>query len=298
MIDPRLDYREHSIPPTYVREDKAHTAAITAKLPAAAAAKLRAFEDAALAAEGALQAAQERRNELARPVMELRRAVAESDAPNPVTVQHLAELEPEFEHREEVLLRFRAASIAANAVLGNITRALADLPRTACFVEASAPEAKKGQTLTSVRETVANVTRDIHALNTSAPTTEEQEAALKAAIAKRGEIGRPRMDRSGRLRTEAAANAQAAALAVACWLDPEGVFARMVEDGALREGGTVSASEKAAALATLRASLFEAELLEEALIQRDGGARRNDADPFAVLGVRVEVGAKARLRAA
>lgn len=298
MADPRLDYREHSIPPIYVREDKAHTAATTAKLPAAAAAKLRAFEDAALAAEGALQAAQERRNELARPVMELRRAVAEAETPHAGNVQHLAELEPEFEHREEVLLRFRAASIAANAVLGNITRALADLPRTACITEASAPELKKAATLTSVRETVASVKRDIHALETSAPTIEEQEAALRAAIAKRGEAGRPRMDRTGRLKTDAAATAQAAALAVACWLDPEGVFETMVQDGALREGGTMSVDEKAATLATLRTSLFEAELLEEALVVREGGTRRNDADPFAILGVLVEAGAKARSRAA
>ena len=54
------------------------------------------------------------------------------------------------------------------------------------------------------------------------------------------------------------------------------------------------AAEKATQLADLRARLFEAEGLEETLLLRDGGTRRADADPFAVLGVRVEVSAKAR----
>lgn len=292
MIDPRLNHSEQGFPPRYVAEARDALAATVAKLPQIAAAKLREFEDAALAAEGALRAAQERRNELARPVTALRQAVAESDAPNAATVQHLAELEPEFEHREEVLLRFRAASVAANVVLGTITRALSELPRTACFVAVEAPEPKKAATLTAARETVAGLKRDIHTLENSGATREEQEAALRAAIAKRGEAGRPRMDRTGRLKIEATATAQAAALAVACWLDPEGVFERMVAEGALREGGTLTAAEKAAQLADLRARLFEAEALEETLLLRDGGTRRADADPFAVLGVRVEVGVK------
>ena len=57
----------------------------------------------------------------------------------------------------------------------------------------------------------------------------------------------------------------------------------------------MSAAEKATQLADLRAGLFAAEVLEEALIQRDGGTRRADADPLAILGIRVEAGRAARV---
>ncbi|MFS8041407.1 MULTISPECIES: hypothetical protein [Xanthobacter] len=40
--------------------------------------------------------------------------------------------------------------------------------------------------------------------------------------------------------------------------------------------------------------MFEAELTEEALLQRDGGTRRAEADPLVILGVKVEAGTKAR----
>lgn len=294
MIDPRLNHSEQGFPPRYATEARDALAATIAKLPLSAAARFRQFEGAAFAAEAAAGAAKARRDEKARPVATLREAMARSDAPHPSNLAYLAELEPELEHVEELLRRFQAERIAASVAFGGIRRALEALPSNTRLVEVPAPELKKGMTLTAAREAVASLKRDIHALETSAPTIEEQEAVLRAAIAKRGEIGRPRMDRSGRLRTEAAANAQASALAVACWLDPEGVFEQMVADGALREGGSMSAAEKAAALATLRTSLFEAEVLEEALVQRDGGTRRPDADAFAILGVRVEAGRAAR----
>ncbi|GLI21183.1 DNA repair exonuclease SbcCD ATPase subunit [Xanthobacter flavus] len=293
MNDPRLNHHVQEFTPAYVREASASIASAVAKLPPSAAARFRQFEGAAFAAEAAAGAAKARREEKARPVATLREAMARSDAPHPANLELLAQLEPELEHVEELLRRFKADSIAANAIYGGIQRALEALPSNARLVEVPAPELKKA-TLTAARETVAALKRDIHALETSAPTTEEQAATLRAAIAKRGEIGRPRLDRSGRLRTEAAANAQAAALAVMCWAFPEAVFERMVAEGALREGGTMSAAEKTAAVAALRTSLFEAEILEEALVQRDGGTRRNDADPFAILGIRVEVGTKAR----
>lgn len=291
--DPRLNHIEQGFPPRYVAEARDALAATVAKLPPAAAAKLRQFEDAALAGEGAVAAARAKRDEVARPVAKLRTTVAQSTAAHPGNLERLAQLEAELEHREEVLRRFQAERIAANAIYGGVQRALEALPSNARLVEVPAPELKKA-TLTAARETVAALKRDIHALETSAPTTEEQAATLRAAIAKRGEIGRPRMDRSGRLRTEAAANAQAAALAVMCWAFPEAVFERMVEDGALCDGGTLAATEKATQIANLRAGLFAAEVLEEAVLLRDGGTRRADADPLAILGVRVEVGAKAR----
>lgn len=294
MNDPRLNHRVQEFTPAYVREASASIASAVAKLPPSAAARFRQFEGAAFAAEAAAGAAKARREEKARPVATLREAMARSDAPHPANLELLAQLEPELEHVEELLRRFKADSIAANAIYGGIQRALEGLPPNARFAAAEPPAPKKGDTLTSVRETIAGLKRDIAALEHSAPTIEEQEATLRAAIAKRGEIGRPRLDRSGRLRTEAAANAQAAALAVACWLDPEGVFEQMVADGALREGGSMSAAEKATQLADLRAGLFAAEVLEEALIQRDGGTRRADADAFAILGVRVEAGRAAR----
>lgn len=293
MIDPRLNHSEQGFPPRYIAEARDALAATIAKLPSTAAAKLREFEDAALAAEGAVAAARAKRDEKLRPVTMLRQSVAQSTTPHPANLERLAQLEPELEHREEVLRRFQAERVAVGVLFGGIQRALEALPPSARLVAVELPEPKKA-TLTSIRETIVSLKGDIRALETSTATREEQEAVLRAAIAKRGEIGRPRMDRSGRLRTEAAANAQAAALAVACWLDPEGVFERMVAEGALREGGTMSAAEKAAALTTLRASLFEAEVLEEVLIQRDGGTRRADADPLAVLGVRVEAGRAAR----
>lgn len=293
MIDPRLNHSEQGFPPRYVAEARDALAATVAKLPPLAAARFRQLEDAALAAEGAVAAARAKREEVVRPVTELRMSVAQSTTPHPADLERLGQVETELEHREEVLRRFQAERVATNAAFGGIRRALEALPSNARFVEVPAPEPKKA-TLVGVRETVAGLKRDIHALENSAPTIEEQEAVLRAAIAKRGEIGRPRLDRSGRLRTEAAANAQAAALAVACWLNPEDVFARMVEDGALREGGAMSAAEKAAALTTLHTSLFEAEVLEEALVQRDGGTRRPDADAFAILGIRVEAGRAAR----
>jgi len=294
MNDPRLNHSEQGFPPRYVAEARDALAATVAKLPPAAAAKLREFEDAALAGEGAVGAARAKRDEVVRPVTELRTTVAQSTAPHPGNLERLAQLEAELEHREEVLRRFQTERIAANVAFGGIHRALEALPSNARLVAVPAPEPKKGQTLTSVRETIVGLKGDIHTLETSAPTIEEQEAALRAAIAKRGEGGRPRMDRTGRLKTDATATAQAAALAVACWLDPEGVFERMVAEGALREGGSLSAAEKAGALTTLRASLFEAELAEEVLLQRDGGIRRADADPFAILGIRVEAGRAAR----
>ena len=295
MNDPRLNHSEQGFPPRYATEARDALAATIAKLPQSAAAKLREFEDAALSSEGAVRVAQERRNEKLRPITMLRQAVAQSTTPHPANLERLSQLEPELEHVEEMLRRFQAERAAANMLFGGIQRALEGLPPNARFAVAEPPAPKKGDTLTSVRETIAGLKRDIHALETSAPTIEEQEAVLRAAIAKRGEIGRPRMDRSGRLRTEAAANAQAAALAVACWLDPEGVFEQMVADGALREGGSMSAAEKATQLADLRAGLFAAEVLEEALIQRDGGTRRADADPLAILGIRVEAGRAARV---
>jgi len=294
MIDPRLNHSEQGFPPRYATEARDALAATIAKLPQSAAAKLREFEDAALSSEGAVRVAQERRNEKLRPITMLRQAVAQSTTPHPANLERLSQLEPELEHVEEMLRRFQAERAAANMLFGGIQRALEALPSNARLVQVPAPEPKKGMTLTAAREAVTSLTRDIHALETSAPTTEEQAATLRAAIAKRGEAGRPRMDRTGRLKTDAAATAQAAALAVMCWAFPEAVFERMVEDGALREGGSLSAAEKAAALATLRASLFETELLEEALIQRDGGTRRPDADAFAILGVRVEAGRAAR----
>lgn len=292
--DPRLNHSEQGFPPRYATEARAALAATIAKLPPAAAASLRQIEDAALAGEGAVAAARAKRDEVARPVAELRTTVAQSTAPHPGNLERLAQLEAELEHREEVLRRFQAERIAANVAFGGIHRALEALPSNARLVAVPAPEPKKGMTLTAARETVASLKRDIHALENSAPTIEEQEAALRAAIAARAEAGRPRMDRAGRLKIAPTANAQSAALAVACWLDPEAVFETMKQDGALREGGAMSAAEKAAALATLRTSLFEAEMLEEALIQRDGGTRRTDADPFAILGIRVEAGRAAR----
>lgn len=294
MNDPRLNHHVQEFTPAYVREASASIASAVAKLPPSAAARFRQFEGAAFAAEAAAGAAKARRDEKARPVATLREAMARSDAPHPANLELLAQLEPELEHVEELLRRFKADSIAANAIYGGIQRALEALPPSARLVAVEPPELKKA-TLVGVRETVAGLKRDIHALENSAPTIEEQEAVLRAAIAKRGEIGRPRLDRSGRLRTDAAANAQAAALAVACWLDPEGVFEQMVADGALREGGSMSAAEKATQLADLRAGLFAAEVLEEALIQRDGGTRRADADPLAILGIRVEAGRAARV---
>lgn len=294
MNDPRLYHSEQGFPPRYVAEARDALAATVAKLPPLAAARFRQLEDAALAGEGAVAAARAKREEVVRPVTELRMSVAQSTTPHPANLERLAQLEAQLEHREEVLRRFQAERIAANVQHSGIRRALEALPSNTRLVEVPAPELKKSQTLASARETVAALKRDIHALETSAPTTEEQAATLRAAIAKRGEIGRPRIDRSGRLRTEAAANAQAAALAVMCWAFPEAVFERMVAEGALREGGTMSAAEKTAAVAALRTSLFEAEILEEALVQRDGGTRRNDADPFAILGIRVEADTKAR----
>ncbi|MFG1377888.1 hypothetical protein [Xanthobacter autotrophicus] len=294
MNDPRLTHRVQEFTPLYVREARDALAATVARLPPAAAAKFRAFEDAAFAAEAAADAARAKRDEKARPVTTLREAMARSDTPHPANLKLLAQLEPELEHREEVLRRFQAERISTGMAFSAIQRALEELPPNARIVEVPAPEPKKGQTLTTVRETVAGLKRDIAALQNTAPTREEQEAALRAAIAARGEAGRPRMDRTGRLRIEAVSNAMSAALAVACWLHPEAVFERMVAEGALREGGTIPAAEKTAHLATLRAQLFEAEVLEEALLQRDGGTRRADADPFAVLGVRVEASAKRR----
>ncbi|MFG1277471.1 hypothetical protein [Xanthobacter autotrophicus] len=294
MNDPRLNHHVQEFTPLYVREAATAIAATVAKLPPAAAAKFRAFEDAAFAATAAADAARAKRDEKARPVTTLREAVARSADPHPANLKLLAQFEPELEHREEVLRRFQAERISTGMAFSAIQRVLEELPPNARFVEVTPPAPKKGETLAAARETIAGLKGNIAALEHSAPTVEEQEATLRAAIAKRGEAGRPRMDRTGRLKTDAAATAQAAALAVACWLHPEAVFERMVAGGALRDGGTMSAAEKAAALATLRASLFEAEVLEEALIQRDGGTRRNDADPFAILGIRVEVGTRAR----
>ncbi|UDQ87414.1 hypothetical protein LJE71_13960 [Xanthobacter autotrophicus] len=294
MIDPRLNHSEQGFPPRYVAEARDALAAAVAKLPSTAAARLRQIEDAALAGEGAVAAARAKRDEVARPVAELRTTVAQSTAPHPGNLERLAQLEAELEHREEVLRRFQAERIAANVAFGGIHRALEALPSNARLVAVPAPEPKKGQTLTSVRETIVGLKGDIHTLETSAPTIEEQEAALRAAIAARAEAGRPRLDRAGRLKIAPTANAQSAALAVACWAFPEAVFERMVAEGALRESGAMPAAEKATQLADLRARLFEAEVLEETLLLRDGGTRRNDADPFAVLGVRVEVGVKAR----
>jgi len=294
MIDPRLNHSEQGFPPRYVAEARDALAATVAKLPPLAAARFRQLEDAALAAEGAVAAARAKREEVVRPVTELRMSVAQSTTPHPANLERLGQVETELEHREEVLRRFQAERVATNAAFGGIRRALEALPSNTRLVEVPAPELKKGMTLTAAREAVASLKRDIDALETSAPTTEEQEAVLRAAIAARAEAGRPRMDRAGRLKIAPTANAQAAALAVACWLDPEGVFEQMVADGALRDGGTLTAAEKTAASATLRASLFAAEVLEEALIQRDGGTRRADADPLAILGIRVEAGRAAR----
>ncbi|MBB6307295.1 hypothetical protein [Xanthobacter tagetidis] len=292
--DPRLNHRVQEFAPAYVREAAAAIAATVAKLPQSAAAKFRQFEEAAFAAEAAAGAARAKRDEKLRPISALRQAVAQSTTPHPANIALLEELTPELEHAEELFSRFNAERISTGAAFSAIQRALEALPPNARFVAVESSAPKKADTLIAVRETIAGLKRDIHALESSAPTTEEQEATLRAAIAKRGEAGRPRMDRTGRLKTDATATAQAAALAVACWLNPEGVFARMVEDGALREGGSLSAAEKAAALTTLRASLFEVELLEEALLQRDGGTRRADADPLAILGIRVEAGRAAR----
>lgn len=294
MTDPRLNHRVQEFTPRYVGEARDALAATVAKLPPAAAAKFRQFEDAAFAAEAAAGAARAKRDEKARPVTTLREAMARSDSPHPANLKLLAELEPAREHAEELFRRFDTERIATGVAFGGIQRVLEDLPPNARLVEVTPPAPKKGDTLTSVREAIAGLKRDIAALQNSAPTREEQEAALRAAIAKRGEAGRPSMDRTGRLRIEAVSNAMSAALAVACWLDPEGVLKRMAAEGALREGGTVPAAEKAAHLTPLRASLFEAEVLEEALLQRDGGTRRNDADPFAILGVKVEASAKRR----
>lgn len=284
---PSTEHHETVAWPGYTREKPT-----VAKVPLAAAARLREFEDAALAAEGAVRMAQERRNEKLRAVTTLRQAVAQSATPHPVNLAHLAELEPELEHLDEVLRRFQAERAAANVVFGGIQRALEALPSNACLVEVPAPEPKKGTTLTNVRETVASLKRDIAALETSAPTREEQTDALRAAIAEKAKTGQPRFKRDGGLKVSATTNPSNAALGLLCWLDPEGVLARMVESGALRDGGTLTAAEKAAQLADLRARLFEVEVLEETLLLRDGGTRRADADPFAVLGVRVEVGVK------
>ncbi|MFG1371720.1 hypothetical protein V5F32_06075 [Xanthobacter oligotrophicus] len=289
--DLRIHHSEQGFSPRYVREAAAAIAAAVAKLPQTAAAKFRQFEDAAFAAEAAAGAARAKRDEKLRPVAALRQAVAQSTTPHAANIELLA---PELEHAEEVFRRFDAERIATGAAFSGIQRALEALPPNARFVAVESSAPKKADTLTGIRETVAGLKRDIAALESSAPTIEEQEATLRAAIAQRGEAGRPRMDRTGRLKITDGSNAMAAALAVACWLDPEAVLRRMVEDGALREGGTVPAGEKTAHLATLRAQLFEAEVLEEALIQRDGGSRRNDADPFAILGIRVEAGAKRR----
>lgn len=286
---PSTEHHETVAWPGYTREKPA-----AAKLPPAAAARLREFEDAALAAEGAVRMAQERRNEKLRAVTALRQAVAKSTTPHPVNLAHLAELEPELEHLDEVLRRFQAERAAANMLFGGIQRALEALPPSARLVAVETTEPKKGQTLTSVRETLASLKRDIHALETSAPTTEEQTDALRAAIAEKAKAGQPRFKRDGGLKVSATTNPSNAALALACWLNPEGVLARMVEDGALHAGGSMPAAEKATQLADLRARLFEAELAEEVVIQRDGGIRRADADPLAILGVRVEVSAKAR----
>lgn len=294
MNDPRLNHHVQEFTPAYVHEARDALAATVTRLPPAAAAKYRTFEDAAFAAEAAAGAAKAKRDEKLKPVEMLRKGMAQSETPHPANRKLLAELEPELEHAEELFRRFDAERIATGMAFSGIERALEALPPNARLVEVTPPAPKKGDTLAGVRETVAGLKRDIHALETSAPTTEEQEAALRAAIAKRGEAGRPSMDRNGRLRTEASTNASAAALAVACWLHPEAVFEKMVGEGALREGGTVPAAEKTAALATLRTSLFEAELLEEALLLRDGGTRRNDADPLAILGVRVEASTKRR----
>lgn len=293
MNDPRIHHSEQGFTPRYVGEAASAIAATVAKLPAGAAAKMRAFEDASFAAEAAAGAARAKRDEKARPVATLRQAVAQSTTPHPANLKLLAQLEPELEHAEEVLRRFQAERVATGTAFSVIQRALEALPPNARLVEVTPPAPKKGDTVTSVRETIASLKRDIAALQNSAPTREEQEATLRAAIAARGEGGRPRMDRTGRLKIESG-NAQAAALAVLCWLHPETVFQRMVEDGALREAGAVPAAEKTSALATLRAQQFEAEVLEEALIQRDGGTRRADADPLAILGIRVEASAKRR----
>ncbi|MFG1339577.1 hypothetical protein [Xanthobacter autotrophicus] len=294
MNDPRIHHSEQGFTPRYVGEAASAIAATVAKLPAGAAAKFRALEDAAFAAEAAAGAAKARRDEKARPVATLRQAVATGTTPHPANLAYLAELEPELEHAEEVFRRFQAERVATGVAFSVIQRALEALPPNARLVEVTPPAPKKGDTVTSVRETISSLKRDANSLETSAPTTEEQMDTLRGAIAERAKAGRPRMDRSGRLRTEAAANAQAAALSVMCWTFPEIVFERMVAEGALREGGALTAAEKATHLATLRAQLFDAEVLEEALIVRDGGTRRSDADPFAILGIRVEASAKRR----
>jgi len=283
---PSTEHHETVAWPGYTRE-----APTIAKLPSTAAAKLREFEDAALAAEGAVAAARAKRDEKLRPVTMLRQSVAQSTTPHPANLERLAQLEPELEHREEVLRRFQAERIAANVLHSGIRRALEALPPSARLVAVELPEPKKA-TLVGVRETVASLKRDIATLENSAPTIEEQTDALRAAIAEKAKAGQPRFRRDGGLKVSATTNPSNAALGLLCWLDPEGVLARMVESGALRDGGTLTAAEKAAQLADLRARLFEAEVLEETLLLRDGGTRRADADPFAVLGVRVEVGVK------
>lgn len=294
MSHPILNHHVQEFTPSYVREAATAIAATVAKLPPAAAARFRQFEDVAFAAEAAAGAARAKRDEKARPVAKLREAMARSTAPHPANLELLAQLAPALEHAEELFRRFDAERIATGVAFGSIQSVLEELPPNARLAAAEAPALKKSDTLAGVRETVGGLKRDIAALEHSAPTREEQEAALRAAIAKRAEAGRPRLDRSGRLKIEAVSNAMSAALAVACWLHPEAVFEKMVAEGALRQGGTVPADQKASALATLRAQLFEAEVLEEALLQRDGGNRRNDTDPLAVLGVRVEASAKRR----
>ncbi|MDI4656570.1 hypothetical protein [Xanthobacter autotrophicus] len=289
---PSFEHHETVAWPSYTREKS------TIALPPAAAAKLRAFEDESFASEAAARAARKRRDEVLRPVIELRRAVAEgsrdSASPHPVNVSELARLEQELEHREETLRRFQSAQREAGGPLARIRQALDTLPAGTVLVAVEAREPKKGATLVTVRETVAGLKRDIAKLEHSAPTVQEQMDALRGAIAEKAKAGRPRMDRSGGLKVSAFTNSGTAALSVLCWYDAEGVLKRLVEDGLLHEAGAVPAAEKTAALETLHANLFEAEVLEEALIQRDGGTRRADADSLAVLGLRVEAGAKRR----
>lgn len=257
-------------------------------LPPAAAAKFRGFTDDFRAAQAAADAARERLDALSRPLGALRTAVADAErrdvAPNPDTLAELSRLTREEEHRLETLRRHQADATRLAPIINGVERWLGSLPAGAVIADATAPEVKKGATLQLLRADIEALVSDIEALAAAPPTRSEQEATLKAEIARLGTAGRPVLRRGGGLKVTPGVSP----LAVACWLDPEAVFARLAEEGAIREGGTLSAQEKAAQLADLRTRLLKAERVEEALVVKEGGTRRRDADPRAVLGVEVQ----------
>jgi len=210
----------------------------------------------------------------------------------------------ELRRAEEVRDERRAAASADRQTAVACRRWIEELPRGAALEDADAPKPEHDDDLESVRARVAARQKELRAVRAAPLSADElkrrgrayvRDLAASAAATISGTRGGTFGITFADVGSAPFADSQTdyRALRLLAWLDPERLTLRLeAEIDALPTADGLGVEERARAISELESQLLDLERQEESLVAAAAAAgrrvpRRPQADPRAVLGVRV-----------